>query len=285
MAHDVFISYAKDDRPVADAVCAALERDGVRCWLAHRDIIAGDYGTAIIKAINRCRMFLLVFSSKSNESQQVRREVERAVSKNKIIYPLRIENVQPSEGLEYYISSEQWMDAFAQTPDVYLPRLVSNVKSLLSNAESMPSMPMTPSRADAPSELKPAEKREDDWPAARIQMQGARESKPRGRLIPIIVASAIAVAAIGWVVYLYSVSGRRNGNNSPNTQPNVQVNRATPPNAQVNQSSPTPTPNRGNLNRLTIDPGMLNKLNLNRATPTPTPRRRAFPTNLVPLNQ
>ena len=31
--HDVFISYSSKDKPVADAVCAALESKRVRCWI------------------------------------------------------------------------------------------------------------------------------------------------------------------------------------------------------------------------------------------------------------
>ena len=36
MAHDVFISYSKKDKAVADAICARLEQDGVRCDLRIR---------------------------------------------------------------------------------------------------------------------------------------------------------------------------------------------------------------------------------------------------------
>jgi len=36
MAHDVFVSYASGDKPVADAVCSTLESHGVRCWIAPR---------------------------------------------------------------------------------------------------------------------------------------------------------------------------------------------------------------------------------------------------------
>ena len=80
--HDVFISYSEKDRPTADQVCAALETNGIRCWIAHRDILAGkDWGGAIIDAINESRVMVLVFSSNSNTSPQIMREVERAVNK------------------------------------------------------------------------------------------------------------------------------------------------------------------------------------------------------------
>ena len=41
MAHDVFVSYAHQDRTVANAVFATLEAHGIRCWIAPRDILPG----------------------------------------------------------------------------------------------------------------------------------------------------------------------------------------------------------------------------------------------------
>jgi len=41
MAHDVFISHSTRDKPVSDAVCAALENAGIRCWVAPRDLQSG----------------------------------------------------------------------------------------------------------------------------------------------------------------------------------------------------------------------------------------------------
>lgn len=40
-AHDVFISYSSKDKPVADATVAVLEANGIRCWIAPRDIRPG----------------------------------------------------------------------------------------------------------------------------------------------------------------------------------------------------------------------------------------------------
>jgi TIR domain len=37
-----FISYASQDKPVADAVCQALERAGMACWIAPRNVVPGE---------------------------------------------------------------------------------------------------------------------------------------------------------------------------------------------------------------------------------------------------
>ena len=50
MAHDVFVSYAAQDKPTADAACATLEARQVRCWIAPRDVLPGDTATFPIPA-------------------------------------------------------------------------------------------------------------------------------------------------------------------------------------------------------------------------------------------
>jgi TIR domain len=56
----VFVSYASQDSVVAEGLCAALERDGIACWIAPRDVRPGDfYADAIVQAINACKMLLL----------------------------------------------------------------------------------------------------------------------------------------------------------------------------------------------------------------------------------
>ena len=78
--HDVFISYAQEDKPVADAVCARLESRNIRCWIAPRDVLPGeDFPDAIIKAIDSSRVMVLIFSSNSNASPHVVRELTKAM--------------------------------------------------------------------------------------------------------------------------------------------------------------------------------------------------------------
>lgn len=135
MAHDVFISYSSKDKPTADAVCATIEANGIRCWIAPRDILPGiDWGEAIIDAINESRIMVLVFSSSANQSVQIKREVERGVSKGLPIIPYRIEDVALSKSLEYFISSPHWLDAITPPVEKHLQFLAETVKLLLSRA-------------------------------------------------------------------------------------------------------------------------------------------------------
>src|SRR4051794_29519938 len=154
MAHDVFISYSSKDKPAADAVCAMLESRGVRCWIAPRDILPGlDWGEAIIDAIHASRVMVLIFSGNANKSPQIKREVERAVNKDVTVVPLRIENVQMSKSLEYFISTPHWLDALTPPLEKHLQNLADTVAMLLARPrpEDEPDRPAGMPAPPAPS--------------------------------------------------------------------------------------------------------------------------------------
>lgn len=167
MAHDVFISYASEDLPLVEAVCAELERGGIRCWYAPRDVDPGTkYQVAIVDAINDCRLVLLLLSSHSNESEHVEREIENAYATEvrRPVLPVRIENVKLSKSLKYYLSSVQWFDASAPPFESHLRRLVTHLQARLSRPapdggtqQTTPPAPTSP-RPPTPKE-QPAEPR------------------------------------------------------------------------------------------------------------------------------
>ncbi|HEX3048821.1 MAG TPA: SUMF1/EgtB/PvdO family nonheme iron enzyme [Bacillota bacterium] len=132
MAHDIFISYSKTDKLVADAVCAVLESEKIHCWIAPRNILPGtNYPEAIIMAIKNCKVFILIFSAHSNDSLHVRTEVEKAMNCRIPIIPLRIADVPLSPHMEYFIGSYQWLDALTSPFEKHLLKLTLAVQSLL----------------------------------------------------------------------------------------------------------------------------------------------------------
>jgi hypothetical protein len=132
LAHDVFVSYCHDDKKVADGVCAGLEAKRIRCWIAPRDVLAGtEYAAAILDAIADCPAMVLVFSSHANQSPHTRREVERAVSKNKTIVPFRIDAVSPTGSMEYCLSNTHWLDVIAPPLDMRIAELAITLGRLL----------------------------------------------------------------------------------------------------------------------------------------------------------
>jgi hypothetical protein len=108
----VFVCHASQDAGAAQRAVAALEAGGVGCWIAPRDIDPGEnYTQAILDALDAAPAIVLVFSSATNESPHVSRELEIAVGAGRRIVPVRLEAVEPSGALRYFIGTSQWLDA------------------------------------------------------------------------------------------------------------------------------------------------------------------------------
>ena len=145
MAHDVFISYSHRDKPTADAICAKLEAGGLRCWYAPRDIEPGvDWAAAIIDAIEGSRAFVLIFTSHSNVSQQVMREVSKAVQQEIPIIPFRLTKEEPSKGMEYYLTTVHWLDAMDGPLYSNIQVLDERVRGVLGEHKENPVAPPVP---------------------------------------------------------------------------------------------------------------------------------------------
>jgi hypothetical protein len=136
MLQRVFISYSHVDHETAETLCARLEARGIGCWMAPRNIMPGaDWGASIIDAIDGARVMVLVFSGASNQSRQVRREVERAVAKNVTIIPFKVEQVPLGKTLEYCLATTHWMDASGSPLEDHVVRLADGIQALLDSPD------------------------------------------------------------------------------------------------------------------------------------------------------
>src|SRR5450631_807690 len=125
----VFVSYASPDATVADALVESLERHGIACWIAPRDVKAGAlYADAIVRAISGAKALVLVLSENAIGSSHVGKEVERASSKKRPIIALRIDNAPLTPALEYFLSESQWVEAQAENKESAYARLIDAIR-------------------------------------------------------------------------------------------------------------------------------------------------------------
>lgn len=108
----IFISHSSNDSEIANNLCEFLEKNGKKCFIAPRDIRTGfEYAEEIIKGIDEAELIILLLSQDSNASPHVLREIERAVSKNIPIIICKLEEVELSKSMEYFLMTHQWMES------------------------------------------------------------------------------------------------------------------------------------------------------------------------------
>jgi TIR domain/Novel STAND NTPase 2 len=163
MSHEIFISYSAKDVTTAEIVCQALEKSGLSCWIAPRDITPGvKYAEAILDGINNCQLFLLILSSASNDSPQVEMEVDRAASKDITILSFRIDHVSLSKTMEFYLSSRHWLDATTPPLEKHLSILIRTVKNLFQTTPT--SMKVVEKPIAVKKKLEPHPQRVEEYP-------------------------------------------------------------------------------------------------------------------------
>jgi TolB-like protein/Flp pilus assembly protein TadD len=182
---DVFVSYASPNSSVADAVCAALERAGLTCWIAPRDVRPGAfYGDEIVHAIDSSKAIVLILSHDAASSPHVLREVERAASKRHPVVSLRIDEAPLPAGLQYFLNTSQWLDAIGGDTARALPKLVAAVRVAIEK----------PPTADDTAAATPRSGR-DSW--GRSHASGNRSRY----WTAFLVASLMAVGVAAYIVH------------------------------------------------------------------------------------
>jgi hypothetical protein len=132
MAHDVFISHALKDKRIAEAICEKLEAAQVRCWIAERDISAGDdWIEAIRSAIGSSRAMVLVLSENANAAPHIEREIAHAFYTGCIIVPMRLTDTPPRRDFLFYLGNVRWFDAFSLPPEQHLEAFTANVNEIV----------------------------------------------------------------------------------------------------------------------------------------------------------
>src|SRR2546421_5062856 len=169
----VFISYASNDAAVAGVLVEALERHGVGCWIAPRDVQAGaQYADAIVRAISGAKTFVVVLSESAIASSHVSREIERASSKKRPIIALRIDSAPLTPALEYFLSESQWVEAQTGSMEAAYAELIDAIRDPARTAPRYtPAVP------------------------AEVSAASARAAQPKSRLNWILLAAGTVFAA------------------------------------------------------------------------------------------
>ena len=125
----IYINYTTKEKYMTDAWCHYLEEHNIPCWIAPRDILAGQsWAGAIVKAIRECSAMVLIYSAESNTSHQVANEIDKAFSCAKIIIPFIVDSTPMNDDFDYYLSRKHWLVAYPDFKEKLKPLLDSLIK-------------------------------------------------------------------------------------------------------------------------------------------------------------
>lgn len=207
---------------MAQRVVAALEAAGVPCWIAPRDIDPGEsYAQAILDALEAAPAMVLVFSAATNDSPHVTRELESAVGSGTPIVPVRLEQVEPSRDLRYFIGTSQWLETGGDAAEQWESPLVRAVRRAVGQGghRSPPPGPGPTSGSPAPT---------------------TGPDRPRRRLLPWALAGAVALVVV--VVVVAVLLSRPGDDDQPSgTGPSSQDSPSPVPEGRAGMASVFPS--------------------------------------------
>ena len=131
--HDVFISYSSRNKGIADEICHALENNGIKCWIAPRNIHSGNPYTHIINAITNTKIVLWVFSTYSEQSNFCQKEIEIAINRKKPIISFHVDDTIPQWDIEPYSRIKHWISA-NPCPESINENLVNQIFEMMPEA-------------------------------------------------------------------------------------------------------------------------------------------------------
>lgn len=127
MKYDVFISYSSKDKAIANFLCEKIEEQGLKCWIAPRNEMAGiSYARQILQAISNSTVVLVCFSQNANVSEHVESEIDNAFNTGKVIIPFRIDNCEMSAEMKYYLNKKHWLNG-VPIDDKSVNELISSI--------------------------------------------------------------------------------------------------------------------------------------------------------------
>ena len=159
---EVFISYSSVDLTQANTVRTVLEKNGLSCWMAPRDIPGGsNYTKEIPIAIRNCKVFVLILSENAQSSHWVLKELDSAVNSGKVILPFMLEDCALNDEFNFLLTGAQRYAAYQKKAEA-METLIGRIRGILDapsaykNDNQQDAAPEIPAEEPKPTEKKAA---------------------------------------------------------------------------------------------------------------------------------
>lgn len=186
---EVFISYSTIDAVSAETVRNVLEKNGLSCWMAPRDIPGGsNYTREIPIAIRNCKVFVLILSENAQNSHWVLKELDSAVNCGKVILPFMLEDCVLNDEFNFLLTGAQRYSAYQKKAEA-METLIGRIRGIL--AASGPSVAEEPGQEEAPAQEQP--KPQEEAPAEKKLPRMKAPEKPA----PVVTFTGAVCTACG----------------------------------------------------------------------------------------
>lgn len=174
---EIFISYSTVDITPAETVRNVLEKNGLSCWMAPRDIPGGsNYTKEIPIAIRNCKVFLLILSKNAQSSQWVLKELDSAVNCGKVILPFMLEECILNDEFNFLLTGAQRYSAYQKKAEA-MESLIGRIRSII-DAPSANTSTVQASQPEAPKETSSAKTAAVYFTEAVCSACGSEDLKP-----------------------------------------------------------------------------------------------------------
>lgn len=129
---DVFISYHTNSaKSLVEIIANKLEEKNISCWYAPRDC-EDCFDDAIIEALGKARIFLLVLNVYSSNSEQVKNEIKKAFDrfskKEMSIVIFQIDNEPVSDTVDYFLGRIHRVNGVIPPLETRIEELINRVE-------------------------------------------------------------------------------------------------------------------------------------------------------------
>lgn len=137
MGSDIFLSYSRADRPLAEMLVKLAAERGIEVW--YDEMLEGgtDWRQSIVEALSSAKALIILFSEHSNASTQLIKELAIADNLRKRVVPVLIAECEPAGAYLYELASRNWINIHPN-PETRLPQLVDALAKQLDLRQSAP---------------------------------------------------------------------------------------------------------------------------------------------------
>ncbi len=119
MKYDVFISYSRKDKEIADSLCRLFDKAGVKYWIDRNIHGSANFLYEITQHIRNCKVVVFIASDNAAKSEFTQKEILFALKHHKKVIPYRIGKFQftDNDELDFVFTNVQWKDTEAEVLD------------------------------------------------------------------------------------------------------------------------------------------------------------------------